>query len=197
MLKTLLKKIKNNQKGFTLIEALIAISILMLTITAPLYIVTLSLRSSLDSRDSITAYYLASEVIEVVRRNRDTLSFTTDKANWLNGITGSVDCITGDCILEKDSTGYVFESCNGSPCPNMTFDPDNDVVYSGPSLVATPSKFNRKLRLTKALNDNGAPNEINREVDLYVTVTWEDRGNVRTYEAKESLLNLSYKDYAR
>jgi prepilin-type N-terminal cleavage/methylation domain-containing protein len=58
-------------KGFTLVETLVAISLLSFSIVAPMLLTVQSLSSAYYSRDEITAYYLAQEGIEEVHQIRD------------------------------------------------------------------------------------------------------------------------------
>ena len=62
----------SESKGFTLIETMVAISILMVAIVAPMSLAAQSLSAAYYARDQITAFYLAQEGIEVVRSVRDT-----------------------------------------------------------------------------------------------------------------------------
>ena len=59
------------ERGFTLVETLVAISFLSVAIVAPMTLVSLSLAGAVQARDTITAYNLAQEGIEAVRAIRD------------------------------------------------------------------------------------------------------------------------------
>lgn len=58
-------------KGFTLIETLVAISIMVVAIVAPMQLAMLSLSSAFYARDQVTAFHLAQEAIESIRSVRD------------------------------------------------------------------------------------------------------------------------------
>src|SRR6202042_2338797 len=57
--------------GFTLIETMVAIALLMLALIAPMSLAAQSLTAAYFARDQITAFYLAQEGIEIVRSVRD------------------------------------------------------------------------------------------------------------------------------
>jgi prepilin-type N-terminal cleavage/methylation domain-containing protein len=62
---------QKEKNGFTLIETLVAISLLMLALVAPMTLAAQSLAAAYYSRSQITGFYLAQEGIEVVRSVRD------------------------------------------------------------------------------------------------------------------------------
>lgn len=75
------------QKALTLVESLVAISILVISVFGPMTIVSQAIRTAYLTRDQMTAYYLAQEAIEHVRNVRDTNSLVqTDAAQWLIGL---------------------------------------------------------------------------------------------------------------
>ena len=96
-----------SHRGFTLIETLIAITVLLLSVVGPLQIAAQALFSAFYSRDEITAYYLAAEAIEYVKNSRDTtflndvfrnLGVAIDDDHWLYGLT---PCISDTgCIVD-------------------------------------------------------------------------------------------------
>lgn len=60
-----------SQSGFTLIESLVAISILLIAVTGPLTLASKSLAYATYAKDEITGFYLAREAIDAVRNIRD------------------------------------------------------------------------------------------------------------------------------
>lgn len=71
-------------RGFTIIEAFVGITILLIGIVGPLVLVNTNFQAGRFSRDQITAYYLAQEAIEAVREIRDENFLAGDA--WLNGL---------------------------------------------------------------------------------------------------------------
>lgn len=204
--------------GFTILETLVAISILVLALTAPLVIVSQALKSSYFSRDQITAYYLAQEAIEYIRNKRDNqgLNVNATADDWASNFTDD----SGSTINEADSTtiksylvrdsqmGYQLKRCNGfgggsSPCPVVkynpnAFDPSSDGVLYGDTSASNDSIFVREITINKppagTLNDLTVL-EINdpslREVVVSVKVIWrmEDGSYSSGITLREHLTN--------
>lgn len=204
--------------GFTILETLVAISILVLALTAPLVIVSQALKSSYFSRDQITAYYLAQEAIEYIRNKRDNqglnasataddwaLNFTDDNGSMINDANST----TIKSYLVRDSqAGYQLKRCNGfgggvSPCPVVkynpnAFDPSSDGVLYGDTSATDDSIFVREITISKppagTLN-SGTVLETNdpslREVVVTVKVIWrmEDGSYSTGITLREHLTN--------
>ena len=64
---------QKTSRGFTLIETLVAVSLLAVVIVAPMSLTTQSLSSAYYARDQMTAFHLAQEAIESVRSVRDEI----------------------------------------------------------------------------------------------------------------------------
>lgn len=78
------------RKGFTLVEALIAISILIIGILSGFILVTRALYNVSVIQDRLTASFLAQEGIELVRNIRDTnyvKVLNNQSANWRDGLS--------------------------------------------------------------------------------------------------------------
>lgn len=91
-MKTLTVKNKNarftprNQGGFTIIETLVAITILMISIAGPLVVASKGLFGANIAKNQMVASYLAQESMEVVKNIRDN---NLDAGNyWLTGVSG-------------------------------------------------------------------------------------------------------------
>ena len=61
----------STQGGFTLIESLVAITILVTAILGPMTIAATGISSAIYARDQETAFFLAQEGLEYVRNVRD------------------------------------------------------------------------------------------------------------------------------
>src|ERR1700733_2610236 len=70
MCKKMPKKMSKN-KGFTIIETLVAITILLMAIAGPLTIAEKGLTEAVSSQDQLTASYLAQDLMEYVKNVRD------------------------------------------------------------------------------------------------------------------------------
>lgn len=116
---------RKRSTGFTLIETLVAISLLTVAIITPMQLVAQSLAAAAYSRDQVTAYNLAQEGIESVRAIRDgnvlANALQSSGRNLLQGIpTGAnftIDSRTDDTqtcagvcpALQTDGTLYGYD----------------------------------------------------------------------------------------
>jgi len=81
-----IKTQKNNMtKAFTLIEALVAISILMIAIASPMTLAQKGLSTAVLSKDQMIASFLAQDVIEAVKNIRDQVAVSQTLGDWLTG----------------------------------------------------------------------------------------------------------------
>lgn len=110
-------------KGFTLMETLVAISILLIAVVVPLSTIGGSTSYLFLARDQMTAINFAQEGIEVVRQKRDSNMLSKWKggtANWSDGLSAGmyiVDAPTlslagvagGQPIYQEDATGLFHQ----------------------------------------------------------------------------------------
>lgn len=119
-------------RGFTLIETLVAIAILMISIAGPLVIASKALNAALYAKDQSAATFLAQEEMEIIKNIRDNNLFAG--ASWDNGglslcagsgakcdfvvINGgqSSICPSAGCQLYASGDGYDHDS-TGSVTP--------------------------------------------------------------------------------
>ena len=195
----MMNNIFKKEKGFTLVETLVAIAILMLAILGPLDIASSGLRDSLFAKDQVTAYYLAQEGIEYVRYIRDYNYITYGSTgNWLNGLdggNGSPNCITSTgCIV--DPVSFVNSSSDNNPTdfihalPSQTYNSnlyldtqfDASLVGNYDHVVTgNASKFTRTIALTR-INSN--------EIQASSTITWKSGIRSKTFTITENIFNL-------
>jgi prepilin-type N-terminal cleavage/methylation domain-containing protein len=191
------------KKGFTILETLVAISILVLALTAPMVIVSQALKSSYFSRDQITAYYLAQEAIEYLRNTRDNQGLVANQNadQWMNNLftdSNGTPLINNygssniKAYLVRNSLGYELKQCTGvgspSPCPNVSynadaFDPSSNAILYGDENATDSSIFIREITISKppagVINPGNTTgvSEVNdpslREVIVTVKVIWK------------------------
>lgn len=113
-----------NQSGFTLIESLVAIAIIIIAVGGPIALATQSLSTSTEIRNRIVSIYLAQEGIEALRNMRDTNILEAE--SWTNGFDA---CIPGPCRVDVASGGDAV-LCSGGNCPVLRFD-TLDGLYGG------------------------------------------------------------------
>jgi len=161
------------QKGFSFIEALVAISILITSIAGPMTIAQQGLSAARISVDQITAFYLAQEAVEGIRHIRDTNVLNGD--SWLTGLSL---CIDTSCTLDITQSNEI-EACEslGVCDPIRYHEQTNLYGYDG---RWSDSKFTRDIRITQIV-----PNEIAIEV----FVTWNAGVLSRSVVIQESLFN--------
>lgn len=80
MKKNILQKLKK-KRGFSLVETLIAVIIIIISVVTPLSIASRAITFANVSRDSIVATNLAQESIEFIRSERDGTAMTTASPN--------------------------------------------------------------------------------------------------------------------
>ena len=121
----IVKKNNKKNKGFTIIETLIAISILMVSITAPLLLASKGLELSSTAKYQIVAFYLAQDAFEEVKNQIDTnklKGYSRAENGMLHGdlydkCTGEdskciVDTISSD-INKYSNQSLYFHEING------------------------------------------------------------------------------------
>lgn len=188
-------------KGFTLVETLIAITILTLSIVGPFQVVQSVLLSSYNARDQLIAAGLAQDGIEFVRMVRDSnylnnVRYGAGSVSWLNGLDGR----NGPSCYQSQNGGYqcLVDSAGfiSTPYPNGTIYTQNTSAYTCPAQgTCTPGY------LPLYVDSNGVYNQAGRgtktkfsrtlvftqisatETLVTITVSWENHG------AKSVVLN--------
>lgn len=187
-----------SQSGLTLVESLIAISILVIAVLGPLVIVSQALRTSFFARDQLTTYYLAQEVVEHVRNLRDRNSLIeTDASRWLANITylgGSPEevptIVAPDAInpqkyrLVRDG-GYRLEACPSNDCGKLNINTATGVYGEVSGVDLKGSIYTREVVFYQAPGDSSGQQEVLVEV----TLKWNQVGGVYQFKLRESLLN--------
>src|SRR3989344_968315 len=133
-----MKKIfKQKNRGFTLIETLVAISIFTVSILALLSILTQGISDTNYAKNKIIASYLAQEGIEYIRNMRDTFMLydPADTQTGWNSFSSKLvnaSCeVSNGCYFDDQNLNYADPSqpmaeitvaACGSPCPPLLYD---------------------------------------------------------------------------
>ena len=151
--------------GFTLVETLIAITILLLVIIGPLTIAQKGIQNAYYANEQVTAVFLAQEAIEAVRELRDADALRVydnpssgDTWDWHNPGGIHPDCKSGDGCAFNINTGN-FGPCGGDDCILKV---DNG-VYSHTG-GGSDSPFTRKVYVSDPAVGGG--------VSVTVDVSW-------------------------
>ncbi len=148
-------KKKTNQRAFTLIETLVAITILLIALAGPLTIASKGLSTAYYARDQITAFYLAQEGIEYIRNFRDEEAIdrlangNPTNASWLQSLlpyTGSN--IKIEVSLPPFPNGIT--TC-GPTCPPLRSSGVAGSIYG--YLAGNNTQFTRTMTITPIAYD--------------------------------------------
>jgi Tfp pilus assembly protein PilV len=85
-------------KGFTLVETIVATGIIMFALIGPLSVAINSSTYAKESRDQVTATYLAQEAVELLRFHRDTLFL-----QCVNNVTSCPAIDMGSGVYEQSN----------------------------------------------------------------------------------------------
>lgn len=137
-------KIKN-QKGFSLLETLVAISILVVAITGSLTLASTSIGSASLSKNQIIAFNLAEEGMELVRSVRDSNSAAG--RFWLEGLEPCVN--PSGCTIDAWSSAPAIEPCLTEACQFIKYDSDSGAYgYHISGQRVGDTIFSRKIQLS-------------------------------------------------
>lgn len=167
------------EHGFTLIETLVAIALLVIAIVAPMSLVAQSLTTAFYARDQVAAYSLAQEGIEAVRAVRDGNILANATTGSSNDLLASIP-INQDFTIDATQPGATgIASCGLGVCPLLKVD-GNGNLYGYTSGWAD-TKFRRTIRAN--YKGPGTINGGQDEIRVTVTVTWETAtGRTRSFK---------------
>ena len=170
------------KKGFTIIESLVSIAILVLVITGVASAIQSGISSYIFSKDQVIAFYLAQEGFEQVRNIRDENGLKNQ--NWLTGISAipSDPCYFGNaCTVDPiNQDGIFLDECSAGPgnCPILR--QNTTTGFFGYDSTWPATIFRREVVLTQINAD---------EISIKVTVDWSKGIINRQFMARENILN--------
>jgi len=154
------------QRGFTLIEALVALVLVTVAMGPVLILATSAVNVASRIEHNLIASNLAQEGIEVIRNIRDT--------NWLNGAAFDNNLSAGTWRVQWDTVGGGLMAVGSNPILKK-----NNGLYS--YTTGTDTVFRRTVTISK-------PNS--GELILISSITWVERGSInRTVSAESHLFD--------
>lgn len=169
----------NKEKGFTIVESLVAISILVVSITGAMTAVQSGISSYIFAKDQITAFYLAQEGFEQIKNIRDENALLA--RDWLTGIASisSDPCYFGQACTVSPMESVIATRCSApGSCPMLRQDATNG--FYGYNAGWGTTLFKREIVLTSINSD---------EIAATVTISWSKGATNRQYKVRENILN--------
>jgi hypothetical protein len=170
----------HSRRGQTLIEALIALSILTVGFLGVITLLTKSFQLNRTTADDTQATYLAAEGIEIVKNliDKDVYTGLPNNNDFgacfpLSGYYYPIDYETTVC------SKLDFEPPSAPPAPTPLYFNSKTDFYTDNSFNASPTDFVRTIEIT---DDPGASGLVDTRVQSTVTWTNGDLSNTITLE---------------
>ena len=186
------KVVKQKNKGFTLVETLVAISIFTMSILALLVVLTQGISDTNYAKNKIIASYLAQEGIEYIRNMRDTFMLydSIDPQTGWNSfrtklINASCEAANG-CYFDDQNLNYANPAQpmagitvvpRGSSCPALLYD---EITGKYGYAAGVNSGFTRKISINVVSPD---------EIKLVSTLSWAQGSGNYSMVFSETLFN--------
>ncbi|MBI2482055.1 MAG: hypothetical protein HYV76_00585 [Candidatus Vogelbacteria bacterium] len=181
-----------NNRGFTLLETFVAVTILVIAVIGPLSLMVRGITDGNYAKNEITAFYLAQEGLELVMNRRDANQFGIGDMDYPNNypwLAGLTNCVADHgCYIDVENPETV-ESCNtpanGELCKPFEF-------IGG---VENEAHFVRQIgiipgsnTITGSIDGNPIPDNQTtqyNQAEVIVTVKWMNKAAPRTLVLKD------------
>jgi len=152
-------KIKN-KKGFSFIEVMISVFILLVGILAVLGLMTSVLKNSIDAKNQEIAGFLSQEGVELVRNDRDN--------NWAAGHSSFSSPFPNtnkeNCRIDMNSH---LNNCNNGHSKDLYLNSQDFYVHNH---TGHPTKFKREIKINYESGHNASNSDW---ADVIGMVTWD------------------------
>lgn len=171
MFKNIFLKIKRNKvkPGFTIVEIITVLMVISIGITGIMSLIVQNVKSQSINKNTLIAYQLAQEGIELIRQVRDT--------NWRNNDSWRKDLDAG--IYHLDYLSVVPSPANSRSSGRLIKD-NNGMYISQPGTILTEGELSRIITISY-------PNGPDEKMLVNSSVFWIDRGNTLSYVLEAEL----------
>ena len=181
-------KIKKQNKGFTLIETLVAVMIFTSSVLALIAILSTSLSTIVHIKQKLVGTYLAQEGIEYIRNMRDSyVIYEKDDTGWASFKDKISLCIAPNyCGIDnlepprKEKFTFACDSPSFSLCKLYIKDGNYNIKTGGGVGGEIDSGFIRKIQIENITND---------EIKIISTVLWKSGSSDKSISFSENLFN--------
>ncbi len=167
------------QKGFTLVETLVAVLILAITITGVFAALSINRDIAGQTRRNFIASGLVQEGVEVVHNLRDN-DWLQDRAFGTFGDTSAFAVADGDYRVQSDSVKLLPLDTN----PTLTIDSVSGLYSYDSTATSKTTPFHRVIHVQSVPSQIPAVEKI-----ITVTVTWQEKGREMSIAAEEHLFD--------
>ena len=171
-------KINFHLSAFTLVEALIAMSILIIGIISSFILVTRALYNTSIIQDRLTASFLAQEGLELVREIRDSNyinRINNGTGNWNDGLQSGTYRISFE-------NGNILIKTITNPSEATLYFHDDTGLFDYNSVGGVLTSFNRQIQIDPILGSD-------HELRITVTVSWQTKGIGYKLQAEDHLFD--------
>lgn len=165
---------KNLSGGFSLLEALIAISVLTVALLGVYNLVSFGVSRAVFAKNQNIAFFLAQEGQEYINNYRLN-NFLNPEKDWLDNLG---PCWAQGCYVDAVNNEIKnMETCSGD-CSIIKF--DSAIGYNYASGSQTPAKFKREIKIQRYGND---------EIKVEVKMLWNEFNQEKSFVLEDSLFN--------
>ena len=188
----------NLRRGFSMIEALVAITVLTLGVITPLSMLAKSIADANYARNQITAFFLAQEGQEMIINKRDNNRLDNkldgsredneneeqqDADYWLGNLGPCIDPVpnglksTDVCYIDAQFPDEITLCPDNGKCPLLKVDEEGFYGYGDDG---KESIFTRWIQI-EPLEPLATDDNQERAAIVRVKVFWEDKGKTREF----------------
>jgi prepilin-type N-terminal cleavage/methylation domain-containing protein len=186
-----LKKNPCRRRGFTLIEVLTALFIIIVGVLGAYGLINQTLMSSSMSSMQLTAAYLGKEGIEIVKSIRDDnylkIHYSEagygDAGSWMNGLAAAGAPVSVECSITGCGGDYSTRGLDPSYAPQKLKFDGNFYNYASGNDTA----FSRTITVIPRTDGTVSPPVDYLEVR--VEVKWSERGRSHSFKVQENIYN--------